>query len=175
MAPAVLMGHSMGGAIALTMALRAPQQVAGLVLVGSGARLRVAPAILELSAAASTFPHAVEKVMQAAFSSHTPDRLIQLARERMLAAGHTAFHNDFLACDHFDVRSRLAELTMPALVVSGRDDRLMPPKFGLELAEGLPVGEFAEIPHAGHMVMLEQAKALAKLVADFYQAHFHRN
>ena len=49
-------GHSMGGAIALTLALQAPDRLAGMVLVGSGARLRVAPSILEISGQSSTFP-----------------------------------------------------------------------------------------------------------------------
>ena len=47
---AIWCGHSMGGAIAMTAALASPEQVAGLVLVGTGARLRVSPDILELSA-----------------------------------------------------------------------------------------------------------------------------
>jgi len=45
---AVIVGHSMGSAVALEMALAHPDRVRGLVLVGSGARLRVAPAILQV-------------------------------------------------------------------------------------------------------------------------------
>src|SRR5512133_3755617 len=49
-ASAVIAGHSMGGAIALTLALERPARVAGLVLVSTGARLRVAPEALAFSA-----------------------------------------------------------------------------------------------------------------------------
>jgi pimeloyl-ACP methyl ester carboxylesterase len=169
---AVLMGHSMGGAIALTIALRAPRRLAGMVLAGSSARLRVAPAILRDSAQRGSFPQAVDRVIGAAFSSNTSDRLVELARERMLESGHLAFHNDFQACDHFDVRARLEEIDLPALVISGEEDQLTPPKLGRELAEGLPGGTFQSVPAAGHMVMLEQPEVVLQALAAFYLDHF---
>ena len=170
--PVVLMGHSMGGAIALTVALRSVRQLAGLVLVGSSARLRVAPPILELSSARKTFPEAVEHVIGSAFSPEASERLIELARERMLEAGHVAFHNDFQACDNFDVRPRLKEIALPALVISGEDDQLTPPKLGMELAEGLPAARYHPISAAGHMVMLEKPSAVQRELERFYVDHF---
>ena len=60
-------GHSMGGAIAITLALDAPGRVAGLFLVGTGARLRVAPAILEASANPARAAEVAEVVAAASF------------------------------------------------------------------------------------------------------------
>ena len=170
--PAVIMGHSMGGAIGLTMALRAQPQVAGLVFVGSSARLRVAPTILDLSSQVATFPQAVDFVIGAAFSPKTDSRLIDLAKKRMLESGHVVFHNDFQACDNFDLRQRLDEIKVPALVITGEDDQLTPIKLGEELAEGLPAGGFLTIPAAGHMAMLEQPEALLAAVKTYYRQTF---
>lgn len=170
--PVVLMGHSMGGAISLTMALRSPRQLAGLVLVSSSARLRVAAPILNLSSSRETFEEAVDLVIEAAFSPQTSTRLITLARDRMLEAGHVAFHNDFKACDNFDVRTRLKEIPLPALVISGQDDQLTPPKLGQELADGLSTARFEMVPAAGHMVMLEQPAIVQKAVESFYLEQF---
>lgn len=170
--PLVLMGHSMGGAIGLTMALRSPQRVAGLAFVGSSARLRVAPTILELSSEMKTFPQAVDFVIRAAFSPAADQRLVALTKERMRESGHGVFHNDFQACDHFDVRQRLHEIKKPAIVLTGEDDQLTPAKLGKELAEGLPAGRFVSIPAAGHMAMLEQPAKVQAAVEAFYTDHF---
>ncbi|MFP3853858.1 MAG: alpha/beta hydrolase [Anaerolineales bacterium] len=169
----VVAGHSMGGAIALTMALRSTRQLAGLALIGSSARLRVAPTILQNSAERSTFAQAVDQVIEAAFSPEAERGLVRLARQRMLEAGHRTFHNDFQACDHFDIRSRLQEIDIPAIVITGEHDRLTPPHLGQELAEGLPEASFHEVEAAGHMVMLERPHQVLDLIKVFYQTHFN--
>ena len=59
----VIVGHSMGGAIALTMAYKFPDRVVALVLIGSGSRLRVTPSILENSASQRTISIAIKTIM----------------------------------------------------------------------------------------------------------------
>ncbi|MDX1599908.1 MAG: alpha/beta fold hydrolase, partial [Anaerolineales bacterium] len=98
---AVVVGHSMGGAIALTMALRIPRVVAGAVLVGTSAQFEVGPKILHLSAKRATFPEAVERVVSAAFSRSAQGGLVEQARQRMLETEPDVFHADFRACAGF--------------------------------------------------------------------------
>jgi len=66
---AVIIGHSMGSAIALQLALDAPDRMLALVLLGSGSRLRVAPSILENTANQATFPIAVKTITEWSFGS----------------------------------------------------------------------------------------------------------
>ena len=73
-----LVGHSMGGATALDLALRYPEGLAGLVLVGSGARLRVAPAILD--GIRQDFQAAVRFNCDYAFALDAPQQLKRLGR-----------------------------------------------------------------------------------------------
>jgi len=80
---ALWVGHSMGGAIVLSLALAYPEKVRGLGLVATGARLPVNARLLESTAHAETFPLAVETIMKWAFSPQAPPRLRELAAQRM--------------------------------------------------------------------------------------------
>jgi pimeloyl-ACP methyl ester carboxylesterase len=71
----IIVGHSMGSAIAQWLCLNHPERVQGLILIGAGARLRVHPDILRLSTSETTFPEVVSLVMDWAFSSQTPKRI----------------------------------------------------------------------------------------------------
>lgn len=154
-----LVGHSLGSAIALHLALAAPTRVRGLVLVGAGARLRVLPAILEL---ARTDPPAAHR--QLVMLGHAPGHEALAARylEHALPFAPGALHGDLAACDGFDVMEQLAQVRQPALVVVGESDRLTPPKYAAYLAEHLPASTLAVIPDAGHSVMHEAPEALAQ-------------
>lgn len=158
---AVLAGHSMGGAIALTIALRVPRRLAGLALLGTSAKLGVDPRILNWSASRADFPQAVDRVVGAAFSRGADENLVRLAKARMLEAEHSTFHADFQACAGFNVSSRLSEIALPALVICGQDDRLVPPSRCAELAEALPASTLRSVERAGHMVMLERPEEVA--------------
>jgi pimeloyl-ACP methyl ester carboxylesterase len=70
---AIVVGHSMGGAISLDLALHYPDRLDGLILVGSGARLRVAPAIL--TGILSDFEATVDLVCDYAFGPSASEQL----------------------------------------------------------------------------------------------------
>jgi pimeloyl-ACP methyl ester carboxylesterase len=157
----------MGGAIALTMALNHPEHVMALGLVGTGARLRVAPVILENAANPTTFPVAINAIMQRAFSHRTDPRLTQLAGQRMSTTRPTVLHGDFLACNTFDVMESIPKIRIPTLIICGQDDQLTPVRYSQYLADQLPRAELKIIPEAGHMVMLEQPQAVANELSAF--------
>jgi pimeloyl-ACP methyl ester carboxylesterase len=176
----VVAGHSMGGAIAMTLALdlAAPAttdvpsalgqvRVAGLVLVATGARLRVATAILE--GIGSDFEKSVELITRLAWSSEARPSLTRLGRQALLEAGPQVLLDDLTACDGFDVMERLAEIEAPTLVVAGSADQLTPVKYARFLAEHISGARLAIIEDAGHMVMLERPVATAKAVQEFLE------
>lgn len=162
---ATIVGHSMGGAIAQTLALDSPGRVAGLVLVATGARLRVGPAILE--GIRSDFEGSVELVTRFAWSPEAPPALTELGRQALLETGPDVLSSDFSACDRFDVIGRLGEVEVPTLVITGTADQLTPPKYARFLAEHIPDAQLALVEGAGHMVMLERPAQVAKAVQEF--------
>jgi pimeloyl-ACP methyl ester carboxylesterase len=167
---AALAGHSMGGAIALTVALEAPSRAAALVLVGTGARLRVSPAVLQATADPAALAAAAEGMCAYAFGSLGGAAARREFTEGLLATAAGVAHGDFSACDAFDVMARLGEIRAPALVVCGTEDRLTKPKYSEFLRDGIPGARLELVPGAGHMVMLEAPGAVAERIQAFLAA-----
>jgi pimeloyl-ACP methyl ester carboxylesterase len=166
---AVVGGHSMGGAIALTLALEAPDRVAGLLLVGTGARLRVAPAMLEATADPARAAEAAGAMAAFSFGpGATEADRAALARE-VAAQPPGVLHGDLSACDVFDAMERLGSIRAPALVVAGLEDRLTPPRYAAFLRERLPGAGMLEVPGAGHMVALEAPAEVTAAAARFLE------
>jgi len=161
---AVVAGHSMGGATAMQAALLCPDRVSGLVLVGTGARLRVLPAILEgtLSDLAGT----VELICETAYAPSAPREIVRQGQRQMLQVAPQTIHDDFAACDAFDAMERLADIRCPALVICGTEDRLTPSKYSAFLAGRIPRAELVLIEDAGHMVITEKPGLLARAIED---------
>ena len=162
-----LVGHSMGGATALDFALRYPEELARLVLVGSGARLRVAPAILD--GIRQDFQAAVRFITDYAFALDAPEQLKREGRRQMGQTDPDVLYGDFAACDAFDVMDRLNEIRCPTLAICGTADRLTPPKYSTYLRDNIPAAQLVLVEGAGHMVMLEQPEAVSQAIADFIQ------
>jgi pimeloyl-ACP methyl ester carboxylesterase len=167
---AVVVGISMGGAIAQTLALEFPERVMGLVLVGTGAKLRVAPQFLDglKNDFENTARVLVENFYAPDTSPSTPllkregsrrEWLKEKSFEQLYATGSVVTYNDFSACDAFDVRERISSIAAPTLVVCGRDDKMTPLKYSEFLAQNIPHARLVVIEHAGHMVMVEQDTA----------------
>jgi pimeloyl-ACP methyl ester carboxylesterase len=163
--PVVLGGHSMGGAVALTGALAWPERLAGLVLIGTGARLRVLARIVDLLREDPREGHRL--IRDLSFAAGAPRERVE-AVDRILREGAPLVTlGDFLACDRFDVRDRLAGIRTPTLVLTGAEDQLTPPKYGRFLAETIPGARFVEVPAAGHFPQLEQPIAVNAAIREF--------
>ncbi|MGD8902204.1 MAG: alpha/beta fold hydrolase [Anaerolineae bacterium] len=164
---AVLVGHSMGGAIAQDVALRYLARVAGLGLVATGARLRVAPAILD--GIRQDHEAAVRLICDFAFGPETPAEMVRLGRRQMVSIPAEVLHGDFAACDTFSVMGRLGEIAVPAVIVCGTQDHLTPSKYSIYLRDQLKGAELYLVEGAGHMVMVERPGAVVEALSSFVE------
>ena len=161
--PLWLAGHSMGSAMAITAALDYAQQVDGLILIGSGSRLRVLPALLE-SLQNGKFDPAFLRV---GFSPATPAAIWE--RELLVFQQVTTevLYNDFTACDNFDRSADINRINLPTLLIVGEDDKLTTLKYARQLHDHIAGSQLVVIPQAGHYVMLEKPAEVNQAIADF--------
>ena len=161
----VLVGHSMGGAIAQTLALRQVPELSGLILVGTSARLRVGDAIL--NNIMTNFRKAIDIIMKYSWAVNTQPLLVGFARRLLSETEPTVLYGDFAACNQFNVVGQLGAIELPTLVISGSADQMTPAKFGQRLADEIPDAKFVIIQGGGHFLGLEHPDKLAAEIEKF--------
>jgi pimeloyl-ACP methyl ester carboxylesterase len=160
-----LVGHSMGGLVAMSLTLVRPELVKGLVLIGTGARLRVLPEILE--GVIEDKERAVRMIMGLAFSRKTAPLLMQAAVLEMMKTPAEVIFGDFYACEQVDVMEKVKGIAVPTLIICGTDDVLTPLKYSEYLNRVIPGSKLVSIQNAGHMVTLEKPEEVNRAIETF--------
>ena len=160
-----IVGHSMGGAIVMSFALTYPDILKGIILVGTGAKLRVFPGILE--GLEKDKEKTVRNIMDYAFSKKAPAALKENGVKDMMKCKAEVIYNDFNACEHFNVIGSVNNIQIPSLIICGKDDLLTPPKYSEYLHGQIEGSRLLLIEDAGHMVTLEKPDEVNKAIYDF--------
>ena len=177
--PADIVGLSMGGYVALTLALERPELVQSLVLAGTGAggpnRVRRPPEVAAAFTAALRLPYEefARRTMPYTFSpgwtEANPERfeeILALRLERPTPYSTIEAHAE--ACYAFyGPGCEVERIGAPALVIHGTDDLIVPVENGRRLAARLPNAEYVELADRGHNLPLEDPATFARLVDDF--------
>ena len=160
-----LVGHSMGGAIVQTLALNHPEVIKGIVLAGTGARLRVLSSILE--GIMSNFEKTIPTITRTAFSRTVAWEFIERGIEQLMQCPPEVLYGDFLACDRFDIMNEVQHINLPTLIVCGSEDELTPVKYSQALHTHIRGSRLEILPGAGHMVMMEAPDSFNEKVKAF--------
>ena len=162
----VLVGHSYGGGIALQYALDYPDDVKGLILVGSGGRLRVHPDTLKMMADMVDEPEAYPDTLDDAYQLVDAEFAAQL-KAQAAVQGPAAALADLTACDEFDVMSRLGEINIATHAIVGTDDVMTPPKYSEFLVKSMASADMTLIEGGTHFVFAEQPDAVNQAINAF--------
>ncbi len=161
----IVVGHSMGGAIALTIAARKNPGVTGQIIVASAAKIGVTDDIL--NGLKSDFEKTVDFIVKYSFDRASGPFFPKKAREYTIATGPETTHADFLACSTFDMRAALGEITLPTLVIAAESDRMIPYKHSASLAEALPNAQLESFTACGHYPHLDRTTLVEIPIAKF--------
>ena len=162
----VLCGHSMGGAIALLYGLRYPEELKGLILLGTGARLRVHPDYLERCRQPG--PDNSEWLAgHMKYFNRVSKDMHPVLSQRAEEVGPEVELNDLLACDKFDVMDQLGEIELPTQVMCGSDDVMTPVKYSNYLTENLKNARETVIAGGTHFVQMEKFKKVNGEIESF--------
>jgi pimeloyl-ACP methyl ester carboxylesterase len=187
---AVVVGHSMGGMVLLRLAadrLEAlSERVAGLILVGTSggpvSRLpywgQVAPVVAQMAGGRIRLSHRAGRgllpsgdlsylIARRAFGARPEPTQVEMARAIIDDSAPLVVAELLLDVMSVDLCADIGKVDLPAQVIVGSKDRLLPPWTARRMADALPQAELLTLPRCGHMVMLERPRELSAAIARF--------
>ncbi len=175
-----VVGHSMGGAIAQILALSQPKWLVSVILVGTGARLRVHPLILEglqpyysgeiPDASDAGFERTIDTICKWAYGPTISEQTLRKGRQQLLSVDPVVIYGDYLACNSFDIMDRVRDITLPTLIVTGSADQMTPSKYGQYLHDQISGAQWVDIKDGGHMMAVEKPVEVSQPIACFLEA-----
>jgi pimeloyl-ACP methyl ester carboxylesterase len=152
---AALLGHSMGGAIAIHLVAHAPEQFNRLVLVNAAGIPLQTP-----------LPTLVTRSLHSFFQVGNGTLPLPLVRDMLQPRMHLLWQTA-QEMKRSDFRAELAQITLPTLIIWGERDVMLPLSLGRTLHEALPHATFMTMPQCGHRPMLAQPAQFSKTVLAF--------
>lgn len=171
----VLVGHSMGGMLAMEAALQAPQRVAAVALLATSARADTEALITLRTGAIAMFEAGrVEEVLRAnvMFAFHprhgagSPVTDSYLADMRRSGSAALVRQNRAVMARR-DLRPDLHAITCPTLLMCGDTDQITPPEHTREIAAGLPAASVIWLKDCGHMLTLERPQEVGQHLVEW--------
>jgi pimeloyl-ACP methyl ester carboxylesterase len=162
-------GLSIGGAIVQQLLLDYAEQFQAGILIGTGARLKVLPMFFETIE--KDYSKFVEMLCKFSGSEKTAPEVIQAFRDDLQKCDPQVTFGDFEACNRFDVMDRLAQISVPVMVISAQDDKLTPPKYADFLESAISNTTRAHISDAGHIAPLEKPREINQAIIEFLNRH----
>ncbi|MCJ7514626.1 MAG: alpha/beta hydrolase [Dehalococcoidia bacterium] len=163
----VIAGHSMGGAVAQMYALSYPQNVKAVILVDTGARLRVRPDFLnQLEDGIGASSEWLKNMVEPPYN-----RVAHEVREKVISkvteVGAAVHLNDYRCCDKFDIMDKVSHITVPTLVICGTEDDMTPVKYSQYLVNKIIGARLVIVEGGTHLCHLEKPAEVNRAIEEF--------
>ena len=168
---AAVVGHSLGGMIALTLALEYPDLVSQLVLVCTTARLVPQPQITGRIMAGMSYlvPYAMfaQKIMKLRFVDPSEEAVDTGSDRVTRTPKHVAYDCGKGLLTGYDVRRSVSRVKAPTLILAGEKDRGAPVAMSRLLHREIKGSRLHIMPGCGHLPMIEKPREFGSLLLDF--------
>ncbi|MHA2025125.1 MAG: alpha/beta fold hydrolase [Candidatus Thorarchaeota archaeon] len=161
----ILAGHSMGGALTQLYALNHPENLSGIILVGTGARLRVSPVVFDMLD--NDFEGYIRALGHFMFHDDTSKDMIEASKLEVRKCPAHVIHRDYDLCNKFDIMEKVSQIKIPTLILVGEEDSMTPVKYSKYLHDRIEGSILHVIGTAAHSVMLEQSSSFNRLIVDW--------
>jgi pimeloyl-ACP methyl ester carboxylesterase len=163
----VIAGHSMGGAVAQVYALNYPKAVKALILIDTGARLRVRPEFLKLLEDGIDAPSEwLKNIVEPPYSRVAPE-VTEKIINGVITVGAAVQLNDFRCCDKFDIMDKVNQIAIPTLVMCGAEDDMTPLKYSQYLVNKIVGAKLVVIEGGSHHCFLEKPVEVNRAIEEF--------
>jgi pimeloyl-ACP methyl ester carboxylesterase len=169
--PVIVIGHSLGGSIAIALAARHPALVRGLVLIASCVKLPLVDSVGERLVA--YLPGPVRRLVffsmakRVLFAPQAPADAIEVAMRDLRACRPETMMSDVRAARAMDLTEPAAALDVPTLVLAGARDRLTTPALAQRLSALIRRSRLRLADGAGHMLPMEAPEWVNREIATF--------
>lgn len=176
---AQLLGLSMGGAIVQQFALNHPERIRSLVLVSTFShfdeKTHQTFVHLRQTLRQEGYPAYYDEVVKLAFTPQfiaaNPGPIAELKEKRVRSNSPVAIGRATDACMAFNLKHQITKISLPTLIVSGREDIFTPVHLAEHIHRSIPGSEWKVLEGGGHILPIEKASQLAQVVLEFLEKH----
>lgn len=165
----IIIGHSLGGTLALKTASLKLKSVKGVVAMSSAAKWGK----LDKEFMEKIYQGFIDEKWLMEAAGHLENKDVVNAMKTMEPNGHTIV--DFLLDDGIDIRSSLSDIKIPTLIIDGDSEILALPEYSEELIKSIKGSELVMIPNGKHMVCLAEKYKFKELICDFISRKIIKN
>jgi pimeloyl-ACP methyl ester carboxylesterase len=162
----VAIGHALGGAVALQLAVSFPKRISKMGMISASAAGVTLPGLLNYLTSANSYPYALKLLKQSLCVNGKETAWINTTLNGYAQLRPSVLYSDWLAWAQF-APPDLDWLTMPIWLATGDADPLVPFAQIRALAQRIPTASFHPFPGAGHLLPLECPEQLAESLKTF--------
>lgn len=167
----ILLGYSMGGAITCEVAIRKKVNLAGIVLLSSGANLKDYTPMVDELRKMPIEEFKTEDIVSYLFGEDTPETEVERITQSFIETkvSDEIGYGDLMASNQYEHIKECEGITIPALLVHGCDDQIVLPVAAVETWKAIKNSELLMLPYKGHGAIYEDTNTVCDKILSFIQ------